>query len=187
MTYPYHYAPDAEVLGAGITAIFNHYRREDVLDSIQKHQMDNLDPDRWYPIDPFLNILSEWRGADSGDTSIISVGMALIYHIELPLEMEKLPASEILMHLGTLFLSQHRGDVGVFQAERLGERHIRYVETLVWPDDMMYGYIYGAAKHFLHFGTHFTLAYDETIQRQELGGNRTVMHLTWEAAGGSRS
>ena len=61
MAYPYRYAPDGEVLGAGISAIFNHRRRNEVLDSLVYHGADYLDPETWYPVDKFINIFTEWH------------------------------------------------------------------------------------------------------------------------------
>ncbi|NDJ52064.1 MAG: hypothetical protein GYB68_03145, partial [Chloroflexi bacterium] len=60
--------------------------------------------------------------------------------------------------------------------------HIRYTEDTVYPDHMIYGYIYGIARRFLGRDHSFTVKYDPELRRQDAGGSATVIHLEWEAA-----
>lgn len=181
MSYPYRYAPGAEIYGAAATAIFNHFRRESVLESLQRYNMDELEEDQWYPVDQILNVLADWFQQPSTTANLVSVGMALTYHLEMTPDQEKLDTLSKLLLLGDLHMAQHRGQgAGSYQAEQVGPTHIVYSQDMVWPDDMIYGYIYGAARRFLPEGTHFVLRYDPDEPRQDEGGSRTILHLTWE-------
>lgn len=178
MNYPYRYANQAQVSGALMSALFNHYRRDEVLDSLQAHGLDYFDADKWYPVDQFINLLSEWAQQSSFSTNAVSIGMAMIYHIELPDELENLPTQDKLLRLGDFFMAQHNGtDLGHFTADQLDDRTIRYTENTVWPDDIIYGYIYGAAQRYLGQGTHFTLAYADLKQRMDAGSDKTLFEL----------
>ncbi len=179
MAYPYRYAPDGEVLGAGISAIFNHRRRNEVLDSLVYHGADYLDPETWYPVDKFINIFTEWQTMPDTSTNIISVGMAMIYHLEWPGDTDRLDLTGRLAALGDLHSMYHRGDVGGYATRVESLNHIVYTENTIWPDDMIYGFIYGAAQHFLPDGTRFTLMYDPQAPRQDQGGHSTILHLKW--------
>jgi hypothetical protein len=181
MRYPYRFVPNAEVSGAIMSAIFNHYRRDEVLESLQKHGLDYFDADKWYPVDQFINLLAEWSKMPSFMSNLVSVGMAMIYHVDTPDNMDSLSSVDKLLMLGDLHLSQHRnGDVGAYVVNRVGEKAICYTETLIWPDDMIYGYLYGAAQRYLGYGVHFTLAYDSSHIRQDMGGQSTILNLKWE-------
>lgn len=181
MSFPYRYAPGVEVSGTVMSAIFNHYRRDEVLESLQKHHLDYFDADQWYPVDQFLRLLNEWSHMPSFMTNLISVGMAMIYHLDVPDEIERLDPVAKLCLLGDLHTTAHRhGDAGHYAVEQVANRVIRYTENMVWPDDMIYGYIYGAAQHFLGQGIHFTLRYLDGHQHQNDGGDSTLLELAWE-------
>lgn len=180
MNYPYRYSLGATVSGAIMSAIFNHYRREDVIDSLRAHNLDSFDAEGWYPVDQFIDLLAEWAREGAAMTNYVSVGMAMIYHLDLPDEIEDLSSIEKLRRLGEFFMARHSGPgTGQFTA-KAHETTITYTESTVWPDDIIYGYIYGAAQRYLGRGTHFVLRYAEGHQRQEMGGASTVLHLDWE-------
>ncbi len=182
MIYPYRYAPHAQVLGAGMSAIFNHYRREAVLASLKTHGLDYLEPDEWYEVDKFIEVFAEWHHLPAFTTNYVSVGMALIYHMEALDELDAVDPLQKLLLLGDLHVAQHRaGEVGRYKVTQLTERHIVYEENMVWPDDLIYGYIYGATQHILRDQTSFVVTYDEKHQRQEYGGQSTLIHLMLDA------
>lgn len=180
MSYPYRYAPNAEVHAAAIIPIYNHYRRAEVLESVREHHLEDLEEDHWYPVDELIELFTEWFEMESSMSNLVSVGMALIYHMEFPPELEDLDTIDKLLALGELHMLHHRnGAVGSYQAELVSPNHIVYTENTIWPDDMIYGYLYGAAQRMLPNGVHFILRYDDSIVRQQDGGATTVFHLTW--------
>lgn len=181
MSYPYRYAPGAEVSGAIMSAVFNHYRRDEVIDSLTAHELDYFDADKWYPVDQFVDLLKEWSLHPSFTSNYVSVGMAMIYHIELSDDLQALDSVAKLLKLGEFFMAQHRGQgIGAFSAEAVSPSAIVYTESTVWPDDIIYGYIYGAVQRYLGLGKHFVLSYADDHQHQDKGGSSTVLHLTIE-------
>ena len=60
MPYPYRYDHNVEVSGAAMSAVFNHYRREEVIESLEEHHLDYFEADAWYPVDQFIELLEEW-------------------------------------------------------------------------------------------------------------------------------
>lgn len=181
MRYPYRHAPKAEVSGAVMSAIFNHYRRDKVIDSLKQHRLDYFDAEQWYPVDQFINLLAEWSKLPEIISNYVSVGMAMIYHIELPDHIERLDGEAKLPLLGDFMMSQHRGiGAGEFTAHSTNPGTIIYTETTVWPDDIIYGYIYGAAKRYVGKDKHFTLRYTNDHTHQDAGGDSTVLKLQWE-------
>jgi hypothetical protein len=108
--------------------------------------------------------------------------MAIIDNAVLPPEMETAPLVQKLMLLSALHDINHRGtgDPGRYIVEQVGEKHLKYTTNTPYPDDMIYGYIYGVAKRFLPRGTHFTVTYDPEVPRQHEGGTHTIFHLKWD-------
>lgn len=182
MHYPYRYVPGVEVLGAAASAIFNHLLGDEVMESLRKHGVDQLQPDQWYSVDKFIEVFADWfRNPSNTSNQLVSVGMAIIDNAVLPPEMETAPLEQKLFLLGALHQINHRnGDPGSYQIEQVGEKHIKYTTNTPYPDDMIYGYIYGVARRFLPRGTRFTVSYDTTVRRQHEGGTHTVYHLKWD-------
>lgn len=180
MSYPYRYAPGAEVSGAIMSAVFNHYTRNDVIESLERHGLDYFDAENWYPVEQFISLLEEWSEMPAFTTNFVSVGMAMIYHIDLPDDFDKKNPVDKLFLIGELHLSHHRGEAGTYVVKQTGPSTIQFKENTVWPDDLIYGYIYGAAQRFLPQYVHFTLRYAAGHQHQENGGETTLFELTWE-------
>lgn len=182
MAYPYRYAPDAEVLGAAASALINHMNRDAVEASLKAHGLDDLKLDEWYPVDKIINLFKDWMDNDPSGVSsnLVSVGLAIIENMVLPPEMEAVSQRDKLLMVGTLHELQHRGgDPGGYEIIEVGPQHIQYNTNTVYPDDMIYGYVYGIARRYLDKGTRFTVRYDPDAPRQDKGGEQTILHLTW--------
>lgn len=179
MAYPYRKEPDLEITGAAMTALYNNFQQTEVLEAAGVQQPGELDPDAYYSADEFTDLLAGWLATPGAVTNLVSIGMAMIYHMEMPDEMLDAAPEEKLLMLGELHMQHHRGaGAGGYAAEMVEDKHIVYRQNTVWPDDMIYGYIYGAAQRFLT--RRFVLRYGDEEKRQELGGDTTVLHLTWE-------
>jgi hypothetical protein len=46
-----------------------------------------------------------------------------------------------------------------------------------YPDDLMYGMMYGFVRRLAPAGSGHIVAYDETITRKDQGGDYTVIHI----------
>jgi len=182
MSYPYRYAPDCKVIGAAASALVNHMNRDAVIDSLETHGLVEIEPEAWYPADKFVNVFKDWIESDPSGVSsnLVSVGLAIIENMVLPPDMETMSQREKLLMVGTLHELQHSGgDPGGYEIFEVGPQHIQYNTNTIYPDDMIYGYIYGIARRYLDSGTRFTVRYDPDVPRQEKGGTQTIIHLTW--------
>ncbi|MEM6281293.1 MAG: hypothetical protein AAF787_03795 [Chloroflexota bacterium] len=179
MSYPYRYASGIEIIGATASAIFNHTQSNEVMDSLREHGVDHLQPDAYYPVDRFIDVFADWyRTGDNLMMNLVSVGMAVIENAELPPDVEDWPLMQQLALPKILHEMSHRpAQPGQIDMEIVSDAHIIFTENTVWPDDVIYGLIYGVAQHFLARGYHFYAEYDETVPRMEDGGDQTVIHL----------
>lgn len=178
MSYPYRYTNGAEVLGQSASAIFNNIRRDDVIESLKKHGVAQLEPDQWYPVDKFVDVMAEWYQNSSTTDNLVSVGMAIIENAPLPPEVNQQSPIEQLSLISMIHDQSHRnGDVGKHIIEQVNSEHIKITSNTPYPDDMIYGYIYGICKRFLvPNGYRFTLKYDDA--KQHNGDKYTIYHIT---------
>jgi hypothetical protein len=84
------------------------------------------------------------------------------------------------MMIPQVYLMQHRGDTGEERVEKLGDQHMRLTMRTPYPDDLPYGVVWGMARRFLPEGTQFLIKYDETEPHRDLGGEYTVLDISWK-------
>ncbi|MEL6269441.1 MAG: hypothetical protein AAFV33_08415 [Chloroflexota bacterium] len=179
MTYPYHNAPNIEIIGATASAIFNHTLSHAVMDSLREHGVDQMQPDQYYPVDKFVKVFADWyQTGDNLMMNLVSVGMAVVDNAQLPADVDDWPLMQQLALPKIIQETSYRPHPpGAINMEVVGDDHIIFTEDTVWPDDVIYGLIYGVAQHFLAPDYHFYVEYDPDVVRMEDGGDKTVIHL----------
>lgn len=182
MSFPYRYTDGAELIGSAAKTLLNNPSFQKFEQSLAEHNLLSIQDDQWYAVDNILKMFAEWTNANRGEASsnFVSVGIAVINNLPLPPTVEQLSFSEITLLLEQLYVVQHRnGEVGTITATKIGAKHTVYVSTSVYPDDLIYGYIWGTSRRFISKGKHFTVYYDPQAPRQDEGGESTTIHLTW--------
>jgi hypothetical protein len=82
------------------------------------------------------------------------------------------------LYCDKLYGERHRnGDAGTFVLKKISEQHYIVTVTCPYPDDIMYGVLYGYVRAFRPPGKGFTLRYDESAPRHDQGGKQTVIHI----------
>lgn len=176
--YPYRYAPNGEVHGSGLRALVHHLRNSATLPVIKAHGFDQIDPEEWYPVDSVIEVFVAWNNAPGGMENLISIGMSIIDLAEHPPEVAKAPLMDQLKMVDAMHKATHRGDVGGWHIEQLSPTCVRYTTDAIWPDDLLYGFLYALARKALD--RHFVLEYDPENPNRDFGGENTVMLLHWE-------
>jgi len=157
--------PKSEVIGQSMLGFIQCIRHEEIAPFLTVHGLDDIKPDRWYPLQKWLDVLSSLAADRPGQAmfDFVAAGMKV---------------AELMM-LGEIYQGAHRGDVGETTLEVVSVNHIKVINRVPYPDDFMYGANYGAARRFIK-DKRFTVYYDEKEPRREQGGQRTVVHITWE-------
>jgi hypothetical protein len=153
--------------------------KEDILPVLDKHNLTRIDPDRWYPLQQWLDILSELSEQSNAMFNMVAIGTAVSETAVLPPGADQLSLEDILFAINDVYQMQHRGHVGSVRTEKVADKHIRLIVRVPYPDDLEYGTAYGFARRFLPKGTPFTVKYDEGTQRHDEGGDSTIIHVTW--------
>jgi len=172
--------PHVELNGHTARSFMINLRAEGMKPLLEKYGLANIDPEQWYPLRDVLAVLSELAGKGSSMFDFVSLGLAAAQVSPIPPEIEQLPLEQFLMMYEKIYPTRHRnGDAGTVRAEQLGERHVKMIFDVAYPDDLMYGLMYGFARRFLPPDTRFRVKYDEATLRREQGGKETVIHITW--------
>lgn len=175
--------PGCEVRGASMLAFVKSAREENIQTILERHGLDNIDPDRWYPLETWLDVFNDIAEAGSMEAvfNLVGIGISTIDTAVLPPDFDILPFNEVIMRTDEVYSLNTRGENrGEYSCELVGDRHIRMIITAPYPDDYHYGIIYGLARRFLPRGTGFTVYYDLYEPRREQGGEATIIHLEWE-------
>ncbi len=176
--------PNVEVYGGGMQMFLLNLNAAEIAPYLEKHGLSNFQPDAWYPLERFLNVLNDLAATSNVMSNYVAIGMAATkVDIEsFPPEMlERMSLEDILASFGDLYVQQFRGgDVGGISTERIADQHYQVIYREVpLPDHFLYGSVYAVARAFSK-GSDFSVWYDTDIQRMDEGGTQTIIHVQWE-------
>jgi len=173
--------PDTKVIGALLEAFFHCAQQDEIQPYLRTHDLTDVQPEEWYLLQPWLDVMSEIRtSANNAMFNFVSIGMEVAERIQLPPEWDDIPFEEVLLALDEAHRSGHQGDAGGYEAEVVEERHVVMRSQTPYPDDFVYGFIYGLARRLLPEGSQYTVYYDPDILRREESGEATVLHVTYK-------
>ncbi len=174
--------PHAEVRGAVLLSLIDCVQKEEIAPFLEKHGLPAIDPEKWYPMQNWLDVLGDIRGASSENAQFdfVCIGMKVSERVKRPPGFERLPYEEVVMNHNQIYQAQHRGgEVGGYSVEKAGDRHITLTVKTPYPDDFIYGVMCGEAQRFLPPGTRPTVSFDEQVPRRDQGGDVTIIHVRW--------
>jgi len=172
--------PSAKVIGQNLLSFIQNVNAGNVLPFLEKHNLSHIEPDKWYPLQPWLNVLEDLSNESNAMFNMVAIGAAISETAVLPPGAENLSIEEILFAINDVYQMQHKGDVGSVVTEKVDDHHIVLTLNVPYPDDLEYGTAYGFARRFLPPNTPFTVEYDAKSLRHDEGGDCTILHITWE-------
>jgi len=172
--------PKIEVLGAPLIANIENINADEIMPYLRKHHLDHVNPDKWYPLIDFLDVLNDMAEGHNLSSRLVGIGVEIFRTIKMPPELEHASLPEILNTWNDLYHMQHRGgDIGYVKVEQVDSTHYKTIHKNLYPDDMLYGVAYGMARRFAPKGSNYKVYYDEKVQRADDGGKETVIHIQW--------
>jgi len=174
--------PTGEVLGVNIIAWVENLQSDETRPIMQKYELLNPVPDKWYPTHLLMDSLNEMAQQANVTSNYVAIGMQVGKICPMPPELTDPDVGQVLSVWDSIYQSLHRsGDVGRICCEKMGDKDYKVTFTDLYPDDFSYGIMYGYAKRFLPQGTHFKVFYDPNVTPRDNGGTgATVIHLTWD-------
>jgi hypothetical protein len=174
--------PNAEIIGQNVLGFLQCITSDQVLPYLKKHGLEHVEPDQWYPLQKWLDVLSDLSVAAEGGAmqNFVSIGMTIAETAIYPPEYEAMPFEQKLAISNDIYQMQHRnGYVGEQHPELLGPGEIKLSIKSPYPDDLAYGVLWGQARRFLPRGSNFVIEYDDAIRRRDDGGEVTIYHIRW--------
>lgn len=173
---------DVEVHGGYMLSFVECINKQDVLPSLKKLGISDIDPNAWYEqhlwMDIFNDLIARLKG--TAFPTFVSIGMKLA-EVPFPPELANASYPQFMRQLSGIYDSAHRGGYpGAYEVEIISDNHVQLTARVPYPDDFIYGIQYGFAKRFLPKGTNFNVRYDDQSQRADEGGEYTIFHITWK-------
>lgn len=164
--------PDAKVLGQPMIGTLS--QMGDTVDMVLKrYGIDQLQPDEWYDLQLYLDILREIAEGDQNVASnLVQVGMGVSEHGALPPEIDSL--EKALMSLQTVYDMNHQNGGQAWSVEIVDDNTIHCSIDSPYPHDMDYGIVYGFAKRFSK-GERFSVAFEDPSLRNNTEGTPVTL------------
>jgi hypothetical protein len=173
--------PNVEVIGQNLLSFMQNVEADAIRPILEKHGLTKINPEQWYPMQQWLDVLSDLSQQSGAMFNMVAIGAAISETAIMPPEVEQMSLEQFLLLINDVYQMQHRnGDAGHVKAERLGAKHMCLEAYVPYPDDLEYGTAYGFARRFLPPQISFTVEYDPDTPRRELGGDITLIHIQWE-------
>jgi hypothetical protein len=179
--------PESKVIGQAMLG-FKAAADQDLIEPLlEKAGLVDIQPDQWYPLQSWLNVLSdisEQAGEYASMLTFVNIGQKVAASIKSP-EVDGFVAekgfiefmiSDINQQQYSLY--QHRGSVGSTIYEKMNEAHLKCNINSPYPPDFWYGIIYGLAKRYLR--SSFIVHYEDIAMRTYDTSQTIVIHMITE-------
>jgi hypothetical protein len=81
--------PKTEVIGYTMTSFLDCVTHTEVVPIVRAHGIETIDPDRWYPQQLWLDILTDIVHQPNAMENLVAVGMKLAEKIIFPLRLQR--------------------------------------------------------------------------------------------------
>lgn len=161
--------PKCQVKGSAMTGFLENIRRESILPYLEKHGLTDIDPEAWYPHQPFLDLMTDLAHNREAMFDLVAVGMRMAENAPFPPEVDSIEKA-LLGFSEAHYVVYRGGDSGIVTAEKLSDRHIRLAFRTPQTDESGYGVTYGVARRFAT--NEDDLVVEATVEGSPIGGMR---------------
>lgn len=168
--------PQAEVIGQVVLAFAENLEADVIQPLLPKHGLDNIDPEKWYPHQSWMNLLKELSEMPGGQSALVAFGKKVVETAAMPPELDSIPkvlaALQAIHHLNLRNIPADEG----YWLEEKGENIIHVYHNTPNPLDSIYGFIWGLAQRFRGPNEPFSV---KIVPSDHPGG---VLEVRWGAA-----
>jgi len=177
--------PEAQVIGQAMLGFRAAAEKETIEPLLEKYGLTDIQPDQWYPLQKWLDVLSdisEQAGDYASMLTFVNIGQkvaASVYVLpEVESSVKKIGVAEILFQTGAAsYFRDHQGNVGAYVIEKVDAKHVKCVINTPYPPDFWYGLINGSAKRY---AAAFVVHYEDMAMRHYNTNQTIVIHLIVE-------
>ncbi len=166
---------NVEAVGQGIMVIVAALG-DKALPTLAKYELDDLDPEGWYPQQPFLDAFREL--SQQGFFNMVACGMKVPDVAAFP-PMETV--EEALSLVGQAYQMNHRGgDIGEYTLKEIGDRKAEMYCRNPYPSDFDYGIIYRLVQKYRPEDSKgFKVVRDEEVPNRKTGADACTYYIEW--------
>jgi hypothetical protein len=174
--------PGTQISGATVLSLVENMTAADFAPLISKYGFDAIDPDKWYPLQDYLDFVADAVENRGLAFNLVAIGMSIAEVAIMPPELANASFPQMVMGWDDHYQANFRnGDVGRKTTIKVADQHYKIVhDQTVVPDDIEYGVLYGFAQRFLPPDTLFDVWFDEDVPRMDEGGDQTILHVSWD-------
>lgn len=182
MKHDFKCNPEMEIIGQTLRAYLENVQSNIIEPIFREHGIIDPDPDKWYPLQPVLEVLKELNDSSSATTNLVAIGVQLAEYGVEPEDIIEAPLPVVLEHWQDhMDNSFRKGDPGKIITEKINDKYYKITHANLFPDDLCYGLAYGFARSRLPLGTNFKVWYEDYDNRIDNGGgDKTVICVQWE-------
>lgn len=172
---------------AGVTALsyIDNIASDSYQPLIEKHGLENLEEEKWYPLQPFFNFFNEIVEMQGTTQPFVAMGMKIADHSIFPPEMigQEVSMVQIIEGWQDHYAVNHRGaDLIPVKSQKVADRHYQLIldKDHHYPFDLVYGLAFGFCRRMLPEDTDFEVSYDETHSPyNEDYGDKVIINISW--------
>lgn len=172
-------SPDALVIGETMRAFLENVQGEIIKPIMEKYGMSEIEADKWYPHQIWMDILKDIDGSLEGgaQSAFVAIGRKVVEKAAMPPEINSIPIALGALHaIHHLNLKNIPPDEG-YVVKQLGEKHYHVYENTPNPSDAIYGFIWGICARFKQADEKFTVKIIDNPNPEETPG--TVFDIVW--------
>ncbi|MCB8946030.1 MAG: hypothetical protein H6658_19975 [Ardenticatenaceae bacterium] len=174
--------PALEISGQTLQAYIDNVQADIIEPIFHKHGMSVPDPEKWYPLQPVLDVLKEIHDNPDATTNLVAIGVKIAEYGVEPEDIIAAPLNVVFEHWEEhMYSSVRNGDAGRIITEKVNDKFYKITQQNIFPDDLCYGLAYGFARSRLPLGVNFRVWYEDYDNRIDNGGgDKTVICVQWE-------
>lgn len=170
--------PNNVTLGASIQPVFTAMG-DRVSTILERHNFTQIDPNRWYPQQDYLNVYNDIYESQNGVmTDLVGIGMEILDQAVFPAEVDNLEKALLAMD-GYYRLNNQDEKAGWVVV--MNQQRARCISTTPFPQDLEYGILYALVRKFCPKNMSFKVEYEDLAMRQQTKefDNPCVYLVTW--------
>ncbi|MEL7434911.1 MAG: hypothetical protein AAFN11_13280, partial [Chloroflexota bacterium] len=157
----------------------DNIRTELIRPVLKKHDIEEIDPEKWYPHQLWMDILKDIKDSlgSEAQSAFIAFGRAVVEKAVMPPEMKTIPdvlnALHAIHHMNLQNVPEDEG----YKVEKIADKHYRVYENTPNPVDAMYGFIWGICARYYQRGERFTVEVIDNPKPDDFVG--TCFDVRW--------
>jgi hypothetical protein len=168
-------APQSEISGRLVLAFTQNLNRHEINPILKHYHLEPTNPDGWYPQQYLLDVFRDIQdGRTNVSQNLVAIGMKGSETAAYPPEIYSIETG--MRALPVIHELNHRNIPNVgreYEVQVLGDHHIQVTNHSPYPNDTLYGFIWGILKRFQPANGSFKL---NVVDRQ---AEDATFDITW--------